>query len=373
MNVLFVTSGGGHFSPLLAVLEKLPKDLKRIVVLRKHAMEGDRALSLEYQTVKTLGIPFKTITAGRLQRITTIHTIPSLLKIPLGFFQAFVILSRFQPDVVVSFGGYVAIPVIFSALLFRIPIVIHEQTQSTGLSNQLASFIATKICVSWEDSIKHFPNAKVVFTGNPLREGLIDAKYSEKSKLHVFVKDAQNPIIYITGGSTGSHGINKAVGEVLEQLLANYVVIHQTGDAKYNDFELLTNKVASLDKKYRDRYFTARFIDPIDVGYVLKQSQMVVARAGIQTVTELLYFQKKCILIPLPNSQQDEQRKNAELLENAGLGIIIEQKKLTQQLFLEAIELITKRSVGEMKTYLFPKDAAVRIIKVIQEAKDSKS
>src|SRR5690348_2431659 len=108
MKLLIVAGGGGHFAPALAVIEQLPKDVEVLVVGRKHAFEGDEALSFEYQTAKQLQIPFVPLTTGRLQRKLTRHTLASLAKIPAGYFQAVAIVKKFKPDVVLSFGGYVS-------------------------------------------------------------------------------------------------------------------------------------------------------------------------------------------------------------------------------------------------------------------------
>ncbi len=150
MKLLIVAGGGGHFAPALAVIEKLPKDWELLVVGRKYVFEGDQSFSLEYQTAKKLNIPFKPLTTGRLQRKFTKYTINSLLKIPVGLAQATAILNGFKPDVVLSFGGYVSVPITLSASILRIPIVIHEQTLEAGVANKLVARFARKICISWE-------------------------------------------------------------------------------------------------------------------------------------------------------------------------------------------------------------------------------
>src|SRR5436305_1641956 len=132
MKLLIVAGGGGHFAPALAVIEKLPKEIEILVVGRKYVFEGDRTLSLEYQTATKLRIPFKTLTTGRLQRKFTRYTFNSLLKIPIGLSQATNILTKFKPDAVLSFGGYISVPVTLAASILRIPLVLHEQTLEAG-------------------------------------------------------------------------------------------------------------------------------------------------------------------------------------------------------------------------------------------------
>src|SRR3990167_11265609 len=158
---------GGHLSPALSVLDSLPKDWEILFVGRKYVFEGEKSLSLEYKIINHLKIPFEEISTGRLQRKFTKNTIPSLLKLPYGFFKSLRILKKFRPDAVLGFGGYLQIPIVFVAFFLKIPVVLHEQTLESGFSNKICSSIARKICISWESSFKFFPKKKTVLTGNP--------------------------------------------------------------------------------------------------------------------------------------------------------------------------------------------------------------
>jgi len=150
MKVILI---GGHLSPALSLLEEL-KNEEVIFFGRKYSFEGDKALSLEYQLVEELNIPFVSITTGRLQRKLTRHTFSSFLKLPIGFFQSINALIKYKPDVVLGFGGYISIPVILASFVLRIPAVIHEQTLEAGFANKILSRFAQKICISWESSFQ---------------------------------------------------------------------------------------------------------------------------------------------------------------------------------------------------------------------------
>src|SRR3990167_7469395 len=126
---------GGHLSPALSVIDSLPKDWEILFVSGKYVFEGEKSLSLEYKTIDNLKIPFEEISTGRLQRKFSKNTIPSLLKLPSGFFKALSILKKFRPDVVLGFGGYLQIPVVFASFFLKIPVVLHEQTLESGFSN----------------------------------------------------------------------------------------------------------------------------------------------------------------------------------------------------------------------------------------------
>lgn len=355
---------GGHLSPLLAVFDALPSDFSVLVIGRKHALEGDKAVSLEYQALLDRNIYFKEISAGRLQRKWTQHTLFSLFKFPYGFFQAFIIIKEFAPDVVLSFGGYVSLPVTLAAFLLGIPVVVHEQTLGAGLTNRIASIWARKACISWESSRRFFPKSKTVFTGNPIRKYQI-------SNIEYQISNEKIPLIYITGGSTGSHAINVLVEGCLENLLKNYKVIHQTGDAhKYRDFVRLENLKESLSKKLKARYHLVKFIKPEEVGAVLSKADLVVSRSGINTTTELLFFDKPSLLIPLPYSQDNEQLKNAYFLRDAGLAEVAFQENLNSDNLFELIASMVKNKdkykAAQSYKDMVRMDAAERIVDILQ-------
>ena len=238
---------GGHLSPALAVIEKLKND-EVFFIGRKNTFEGDSSVSFEYQEIVKLSIPFYGLTSSRLQRKFTRHTFFSLSKFPVSLSQSVGFLRKIRPDVVLGFGGYVSLPVVLAANLLKIPLVIHEQTLEAGFTNKLASRFAKKICISWESSAAYFPKEKTILTGNPLKNDILNSKKNKKIINKI-------PRIYITGGSTGAHAINVFVEKNLEKLLKDFVIIHQTGDAKgYNDYDRLEEKKQTLKSFLSDNY-----------------------------------------------------------------------------------------------------------------------
>ncbi len=369
MKIILTAGGGGHFSPLLCVYSALPKDTKVLVVGRKHALEGDSAISLEYQTAARLGMSYAAITTGRWQRAFTRHTIPSLLRLPKGFFEAYQVVKNFRPDVVLSFGGYVSIPVVMAAWILRIPVVIHEQTLEAGAANRIASYFAKKVCISWESSKKFFPKEKVVLTGNPIRQFSPPA-----GGFNFQLPKEKLPVVYVTGGSLGSHAINVLVEGCIKKLLEICVVIHQTGDSgEFRDYDRLSKIKNRLNKSLRDRYILTKFVNSEDVGGIMRWADLVVARSGINTVSELLFFGKPSLLIPLPFSQRDEQEKNAQFLSDLGLAEMAKQNELTISSFYERVcTLLGKRNMylqnsKRAKEYIIT-DAEKRIINVVSYA-----
>jgi len=340
---------GGHLAPALAVIKKLPKDVDVIYVGRKYTFEGDNALSLEYHTITRMGISFVQLQTGRWQRKVTIHTLPSLLKVPYGFFQAFAIHRKFKPDGILSFGGYLSVPVCLAGFFLGIPIVIHEQTTEAGFANRFISFFAKKICISWKSSFRFFPKNKTILTGNPIL-----TRQSEKHDCHdTTFKEKNIQFICIVGGSSGSHAINILVEGCVQKLLEKYNVLHQTGDAReYKDYERLKALRASFEGKLQERYKITRFIEPDHIACVLKAVDIVVSRSGINTITLLLFLKKPTILIPLPISQRNEQYKSAFLLKDAGLGEVYNQNGLSSEKLFDNIS----NMIDNKKRYVLSKE-----------------
>ncbi|MDO8498825.1 MAG: UDP-N-acetylglucosamine--N-acetylmuramyl-(pentapeptide) pyrophosphoryl-undecaprenol N-acetylglucosamine transferase [bacterium] len=360
---------GTHFTPAQAVIEELQKwnGTKIVYIGRKFTREGDDSSSAESQVLPKMGVKFLPLTTGRLQRKFTIYTIPSILKIPFGFFQALYFLLREQPEVVLSFGGYVAVPTVFAAWLLSVPVIIHEQTLVSGLANTISSWFADKVAVSFPDNT--LAKSRSVLTGNPMRQELISTdgvSFHEQEIKEVIslVHKEELPLILVTGGNQGSHVINEALGEVLEELTEQALVIHQTGDSKFQDFAKLEAKKNGL--KHPQRYVVRKWIEGSDMGNIFKNAGLVVARAGANTLLELSYFQVPALVIPLPYISRDEQNINAKFFQRAGLAKILPQSELSGKRLLEDITQMLKdlpelkREASRAKSLVIP-DAAKRL------------
>lgn len=299
MKKIFIT--GGHFAPAKAVIQELlHRGGWEIYYLgRKYSTEGSNTLAFEFNEIQTLPVHYLTITTGRIQRQFFVNIGQSLLalsKVIIGLVQAPYWLIKYRPSIILSFGGYVAVPVVFWAWLADIPILTHEQTVVFGRANKLISFLADKIFVSWPESLSHFPKDKVLLTGNPIRE--------EVKKLSNFKSQTSN-LVYITGGSQGA----KVLDEVVPKIAKKYRVIsgRLTGE---------------------------------ESAQALAEAKLIVSRAGANTISEILYLGKPAIVIPLPNTFGHEQEKNAQLIANIGLGEILDQKNLTAKTLLTLIDKV---------------------------------
>lgn len=362
---------GGHLSPALSVLDELPQDWEVVFYGRKHSFEGDTGESLEYQTITRRGIRFIPITTGRFQRKLTKHTIPSLYKFPKGYLKALLSLRNEKPDVVISFGGYVSLPICFAARTLGIPIVIHEQTFGAGLANKIISQFATKVCISWESSSQFFPKEKTVLTGNPLKKYTTD-----EAPLDI---DESLPLLYVTGGSAGSHALNVLVQNLLPEVLHTFSMYHQTGDAKeFNDFTTLSTLRDTLSPELKRRYTVTRFVEPAEVGSLMKKAHIVLSRSGVNTVTELLYFSKPSVLVPLPYGQKNEQLTNAKFLEKQGMAVICDEETTTSTDLLHILATIMNnydiyKKAATESHQLVHTQAAQSIIEVLKNVASTKT
>jgi UDP-N-acetylglucosamine--N-acetylmuramyl-(pentapeptide) pyrophosphoryl-undecaprenol N-acetylglucosamine transferase len=354
---------GGHLAPALAVMDSLDPSDEVVFFGRASAFEGDQGTSLESRLMQERKIPFVPITTARLQRRITKHTLPTFFKLPVGYTQALQALRRYQPDVVLSFGGYLSLPVCLAAKTLRIPVVIHEQTLQAGVANKIVGKFADRICISWESSRPFFPPTKTVLTGNPLRA------FQPATRNPQTTKNAAFPLLYVTGGSAGSHVMNELVEGALVELLHTTRIIHQTGDAQeFAYFDRLQAKKTALPHELQERYEVHKFIAPDRTGSLMQEASLVIGRSGMNTVTELLYFGTPAILIPLPYGQKNEQLNNARFLQKLGLAEIVEQHQatpssLSQTVFSMLSQLERYRSHAKEGRALIHEDAAEQIIK----------
>ena len=325
-----VLTGGHAATTAVAIVQEIKSkglnwDLYWIGV--KNAIEGKKVVTLESEVLPHLGVKFLPLTTGRIQRHFTFWTIPSILKIPIGFIQSFYYLLKLKPRVILSFGGFASFPVVFNARLLGIPVVIHEQTSVAGMSNLLSVKFASQIAISRISSKKYYPSDKCILTGNPVMK--------EITKIKPKLKLGSPPVIFVTGGSRGSQSINKAIEPILKKLLSKYIVIHQTGGLDYLKFSDFKQK---FPQALRNNYKVFVRVNPLEVYKIYRESDIVIARAGANTVSEVMTVKRPAIFIPLPTSFKDEQVKNAEIARDWGIAKIILQGTLTPDVLLKNIE-----------------------------------
>ena len=277
-------------------------DKKTIILTGGHAGSTAAVVITEIKrrqlNWKTVWIDEKAV-PGKIQTIFTKSTLPDLFKIPLGLLKSFFVVLKIKPDLVLSFGGGSGSLVSFISFLLGIPVVIHEQTAVMGRGNKLTAKFAKKIAISRESSKEFFDSKKIVLTGNPINPFFNKIRNRDEVKT-----------IFITGGSRGSEKINQTLVKILPTLLKKYKIIHQAGE------------------KHAHKY---RAFGKVDMLKTLTIVDIVIARAGANTVSEIIAAKKPSILIPIPWSYMNEQTKNAEFAESLGVARIISQNELTPE------------------------------------------
>lgn len=324
---------GGHLSPALTVIDKLRQKFPEIEIVfvgRKYPLEGERTFSLEYKEIFRRKIKFVNLNTGRLTRTFSPRLWASFLKIPFGFFSSFFIILKERPSLILSFGGYLALPVAIWGFVFGVPIFTHEQTAKPGLANRVIGYLAKKIFISFQEARNSFPKEKVILSGNPIRESIFFPK-----KKPFEIKYQSFPLVYVTGGSLGSHSINLHIEKILSDLLRTTVVVHQTGETTtFKDFERLTRIRDHLPKELQKRYFVFKHFFEDELGYVYSLADLVVSRAGANTFFELIALKKPAILVPLPWSAGQEQLIHAKIFAQAGCGEIFFQDESSDKLLV---------------------------------------
>ena len=343
-------------SPALAVIDEIGSRADIIFVGKKYDPENEKTFALEYREVAKKNVLFYNLQTGRLTRLFNFKSFINLLKIPLGFYQALRILIKEKPNSILSFGGYIGFPVCLIGFLLKIPVYIHEQTSKPGLTNRITGLLAKKIFISFEETKKYFSPEKIIASGNPVRKSVL--KVSKKP--FNFLKN--KPVIYITGGSLGSHSINNKIKEILPGLLEKYIVIHQTGSRIIKNI---------LPDKLKTTYFPREHFFADEIGYIYSISDLVIGRSGANTFFELIALEKPAIFIPLPWSAKDEQKKHAMIFQNAGAGEVFFQEGSGRELLLiieKAISSIDKykANISKLKHYYKP-HAKDEIIKLLLE------
>lgn len=361
---IFIT--GGHLTPALAVAQVLSSRGHHIYYMgRKQSFEGDMALSQEYQLTHRLGYTFLPLTTGRLQRVWTEHTLKSLLKIPLGFIQSAIYIKTYKPHVILSFGGYLAVPIILTGWIWGIPAVTHDQSIVPGLANRILSAFVKRVCVSWDEAASVFSAHKVIMTGNPVRREIFKTNKSLPVPL-------TKPLLYVTGGNQGAHAINTVVEKALPLLLKEYSVIHQCGNAaEFSDYHRLSKLKLQLPQDLAERYYPVEYIGPEEIGWVLNKSQYMVTRAGANITTEVIMLRKPVIFIPLPGSSHGEQEAHANYLLGHQAALLILQPDLTPERLIDKLAdlRISKTQIVRQLDDLagkMPQDAAVKVADVVE-------
>ncbi|MFA5927373.1 MAG: UDP-N-acetylglucosamine--N-acetylmuramyl-(pentapeptide) pyrophosphoryl-undecaprenol N-acetylglucosamine transferase [Patescibacteria group bacterium] len=360
-TVVLVGGGtGGHIVPTFELYKKI-KQINpglRIVVVG----DGGDIEQNFYSSIPT----YQKIMAGKMRRHITLRNIGELIKFIIGFWQSLILIWRERPGLVFSKGGYVSLPIIFSANLFRVPYFVHESDTKIGLANRIGSRCAKKVFVTYSPDIYGHDNKNnLVFSGPIVRSEI-------KSDIEVdrsyFGFPDKRPVIFITGGSLGAMPLNRNVLPALSKLLSSYNIIHQTGD---HSVDWVMNHRNALPPELRSHYFVTDFLR-IEGGRdrmleSIEAADLVIARAGVTTISELALRGKAMILVPWKYAASDHQYKNSKLLEVADAAVLIKDDDLSPELINRTVDNLFSDSrkrikeLGNNAKRFFPADGLDRV------------
>jgi UDP-N-acetylglucosamine--N-acetylmuramyl-(pentapeptide) pyrophosphoryl-undecaprenol N-acetylglucosamine transferase len=361
LRLLIAAGGtGGHVLPAVAVIEELRARGLPLEILWIGSHKG-----VERDIAGSQGIRFAAIQTGKLRRYLALETMTDMLRLPVGLAQAFLQVRRFKPDVIFSTGGNVSVPTVVAGSRIA-PILTHEQTAQVGIANKIAARFAKRFAASYDETAKiaRTLHDHVVVTGNPVRASLGSGDAS-RAWAH-FGLTPGLPVIFVTGGARGASAVNERIEALLPGLLDGAQVVHQAGPASANDDAArLATLRESWPEDYRKRYVVTEFLGP-EIADLYAIADIVIGRAGAGTVAELAFLGKPSILIPLPGTWGDEQRKNAAVLVRNDAAIVLEQADTDAAMLGEVIEALlddpTRRHrMGANASKVSRPDAAARL------------
>ena len=352
MKKIVLTGGGtaGHVTPNIALLPALSRAGYEISYMGSY--DG-----IEKKLIADFAIPYTGISTGKLRRYLDIKNLTDPFRVLKGFAEARKYLKEYRPDVVFSKGGFVSVPVVRAAAALGIPCIIHESDMTPGLANKLCFPVAEKICCNFPETMQMLPEGKAVLTGSPIRAEL--AQGNKIAGLDMCGFTANKPVIMVIGGSLGAANVNKAVRDALPRLLEDFQVVHLCGKDKIDNLLLTTSGYKQFE------YVKTELKD------LFAMADIVISRAGANSICELLALKKPNVLIPLPAaSSRGDQLLNAASFEAQGFSLVINEDDLTTELLVAKVhELFSNRqSYHDAMGRSGQMDSVHTILRLIEEA-----
>lgn len=316
---IVLTGGGtaGHVTPNIALLPHLKEAGFEVSYIGSY--DG-----IEKKLIADFDIPYYGIATGKFRRYLDIKNLTDPFRVIKGFGEARKFLKKIQPDVVFSKGGFVSVPVVRAAASLHIPCIIHESDMTPGLANKLCIPVARKVCCNFPETMTMLPRDKAVLTGSPIREEL--TKGNKIAALDFCGFSANKPVIMVIGGSLGAASVNQAVREALPKLLEDFQIVHICGKDKIDNMLLDTKGYVQFE------YVKAELKD------LFAMADVVISRAGANSICEILALKKPNLLIPLSaNSSRGDQILNAKSFESQGYSMVIDDDYLSADLLTEKI------------------------------------
>ncbi|WP_221566747.1 undecaprenyldiphospho-muramoylpentapeptide beta-N-acetylglucosaminyltransferase [Alkalihalobacillus sp. TS-13] len=329
MKRILLTGGGstGHVAVNLALIPHLKRNNWEIHYIGSQG-------GIERELIEHLSdVTYYPISTGKLRRYFDINNFKDPFRVIKGIGQAYRIIRKVKPSIVFSKGGFVSVPVILASRLTKTPVISHESDMSPGLANKISMPFASKVCVTFPETLKHIPEDKGILLGSIVREELRTG--SKRKGLHFCDFTESKPVILVMGGSQGAKRLNEAVRNLVPTLTENYQIVHLCGKGKvdetinvhgYRQFEYIKDELPDI----------------------LAMTDLVVTRAGSNSIYEFLDLQIPMILIPLPLSQsRGDQIQNAESFKKQGFAEVIQEEDVTD----ESLQQLIEKTYNERNQY----------------------
>lgn len=352
MKRILLTGGGtaGHVTPNIALLPRL-RELGYDISYMGSYDGIEKKLITEFQ------IPYYGISSGKLRRYFDLKNFSDPFKVLKGYGEAVRTMKKLKPDVVFSKGGFVSVPVVLAAKHCKVPCIIHESDMTPGLANKLAIPAAWKVCCNFPETLQYLPKDKAVLSGSPIRQELLHGD-ALAARRFTGLADGK-PVILVMGGSLGAAAVNEAVRKILPTLLKDFHVIHLCGKGK------LDASLSGLSGYVQYEYINEELKD------LFALADLVISRAGANSICELLALHKPNLLIPLSAAaSRGDQILNARSFERQGFSLVLEEETLTNELLLQTVRrLYAERvSFSEAMKASRQTDSIDTIIGLIEEA-----
>ena len=349
---ILLSGGGtlGSVTTLLAVAQAYKEHNHRCEFLWIGTKKGP-----EKKVVEAAGIKFTSIRSGKLRRYFSASNVFDLLRVLMAFIESICILKKERPQLLISVGGFVSVPLHWAAWFMKIPTWIHQQDAEPGLANKLMAKIATKITVALEESLLYYDRRKTEWIGNPCRDVTADRT---KSRAHFGITDNE-PVILAVGGGTGAQKLNEMVIEALPKLPSSWHVIHITG------LERSAVKCKEAQKTYI-KYRVYDFLNE-EMIYALNAADIVFSRAGFASLTEFAVLSKAVILLPISDTHQE---KNAAPLAAAGAVALLDERihngaDLAGQIINLVNDPLKREAIGLVLHNFLPRATADKMTSII--------
>ena len=328
MRIVFSGGGtGGHVYPAIAIADAV-KELKPEAEILFIGAKG----KLEMEKVPQAGYKIEGLNISGFHRKLTLRNLSFPFKLISSLWRARSILKEFKPDIAIGVGGFASGPTLEMASRMGVPCLIQEQNSYPGKTNQILAKKVRKICVAYDNMEKYFPKEKLVKTGNPIRKVFFENRDKEQSRSN-YKLDQNKKTVLLFGGSLGAKSLNEAVAKSFEILKSRSDVqlIWQAGKLYYDTYR--ESETALLPNVK-----ILPYLEKMEVAY--SAADIVISRAGASTISELAAVGKAAILVPSPNVAEDHQTMNAKALTSIGAAALVEDKRINNDLFKEAMELI---------------------------------